>query len=68
MTIQCKALDILAVAHQSCVEPIYVADNGYTDDRRLVVWSVGDTEVIETNGNSVWPDDDGFADALAKCA
>jgi hypothetical protein len=53
--------DIQAEAQKHNKGIALVASNNVTGDHRLILWQVGDTLVIETNGNSVWKGDEGFA-------
>jgi hypothetical protein len=50
------------------IEVSRVGSNGETGDKELIhcrtPFGVG---VIITNGNQIWEDDDGFADAVAEC-
>lgn len=59
--IECKAQDILAQGR-----PKYIIDNCKEGDARMVLWEVANVRVIETNGNSVWDEDDMFNDALGE--
>lgn len=57
----CKAQDILAVDSN----PTYVSCNDETGDARLIVWRTADgTHAIETNGNTVWEDTQGWRDTI----
>lgn len=60
------AIDINTEAAKLNVTPELLASNGKTGDARLIVWRVGDVEVIETNGDSVWEDTPGFTELRAE--
>jgi hypothetical protein len=63
---QPTAIDINTEAAKINATPEHIADNGESGDKRLVLWRVGGVEVVETNGNSVWEDDEGFAELRSE--
>lgn len=62
--IECSALDILEELKEG-ESPTFVKSNWAGEDR-LALWEVKGVRVIETNGNSVWEDNEGFAELLAE--
>jgi len=58
-TIDIRPHDIQLAAQEAGIASCDIIwTNGRTDDGRLILWRVGDVDVVETNGNSIWREDD----------